>query len=209
MVKCPVCGQTYGVTHSCPGPPAPRSPHAGAWASPGGFAPLHYFRQAIAIARLDDDAVMSASIDARSLAYGATIWLIGQTLAVGHVIWVSLSRNQPIRWPVLIIGSVFVILIDATWVIAQYGICHLLARRLFEARGTFIRILRPLLLGSIVGWLLIIPYIGRIAAGLWAIAVMMIVFEDVDDITRIKAFGLSFGVGIVFLVVANSFLKPG
>jgi len=83
---------------------------------------------------------------------------------------------------------------------AQFGIAHLLARCWFSAAGTYVRILRPLLLGSVVRWLTIIPHVGAILAGLWGIAVLMIVFEEVDGIGRMQAFFLSLGVGLVFLV---------
>ncbi len=36
MQDCPVCGQTYGITHSCPGATAPESNE---WVPPAGFAP--------------------------------------------------------------------------------------------------------------------------------------------------------------------------
>jgi hypothetical protein len=60
----------------------------------------------------------------------------------------------------------------------------LLARWWFDARGTFLGVLRPLLLGSIATWLAVIPVVGLPVAGLWGIAVMTIVFEEVDDIGR-------------------------
>lgn len=206
MVKCPVCGQTYGVTHSCPGPRAPSSALAAAWPVPAGFAPVRYFRQALAIARLDDDAIVAASLDPWSLAYGTAIWLIAQLLVFGEALWFSPRHHQTIHWAVFIVASLLLILVSAIWTLAQYGICHLLARWLFDARGTYIRVLRPLLLGYVVMWLLAIPYVGRIVGGLWGVAVVMMVFEDVDGIGRIKAFGLAFGVGVVFYVLAFSFI---
>jgi len=92
----------------------------------------------------------------------------------------------------------FLIVLGALLLLAQYGICHLLARWWFGARGTYVGVLRPLLLGSVVMWLAVIPYIGLIIAALWSIAVMMIVFENVDGIGRLKAFGLSAVIGLFF-----------
>jgi hypothetical protein len=44
---------------------------------------------------------------------------------------------------------------------------------------------------------------------LWSIAVMMIVFEDVDGISRLKAFGLSAVIGLFFTVLTRALLAPG
>ena len=109
--------------------------------------------------------------------------------------------------------------------LAQYGTCHLLARCWFGARGTYVGVLRAWLLGSIVMWLPVISFSGMIIArplgaglvwtaviasivvviaGLWSVAVMMIVFENVDGITRLKAFGLSCVLGFFFQVMVRA-----
>ena len=211
MVKCPVCGQPYGVTHSCPGPPAPSSALATNWPVPDGFAPVRYFRQAIAIARLNDDAIIAASLDPWSLAYGAVIWLIGQLLVLGGALRNAFSHN-PVRHNPAIYGIVFIVALilllvaDVIWELVKFGVCHLLARWLFDGRGTYIRLLRPLLLGSVVLWLVALPYVGMIVGGLWFVAVMMMVFEDVEGIERLKAFGLALAVGSVFYVLVRLLL---
>jgi hypothetical protein len=198
MEQCPVCGNSYGIAHSCPGPPAAKSVVATTWPIPTGFAPLHYFRQAVAIARLDDDAVVAASHDKHALLYGATIWIIGQLLALTGSIWAGGGGPARLSWFVLLFTIEFLIVLGALLLLAQYGICHLLARWWFGARGTYVGVLRPLVLGSVVMWLAVIPYIGLIIAALWSIAVMMIVFENVDGIGRLKAFGLSAVIGLFF-----------
>ncbi len=204
METCSVCGRPYGVTHSCPGPPSRVS--ASTWPVPTTFAPVHYFRQAIAIARFDDGAIISASLDRRSILYGAAIWLLGQFLVFGHVLWALAHSQRATRWPAVAAGCCLLVVVDAAWLLAQYGLCHILARWLFGARGTYMRLLRPLLLGSIVTWLLIVPYVGTLAGGFWSIAIMMLVFENVDGIERLKAFGLSFAVGLLFLGLAHSLI---
>lgn len=209
MATCSTCGQIYGVLHSCPGQRLTPAAQAAAWPVPTGFAPFHYFRHAIAIARLDDGAIISASLDKNSMAYGAGIWLLGQFLVFGHVIWAMASGKHEHRLAAVIIGFFVLVIVDALWLLAQYGLVHLLARALFGARGTYVGVLRPLLLGSIVTWLLVIPYVGRIVGGIWAIAIMMVVFEDADGIGKLQAFGLSFVIGVLFLGVFRSFLKLG
>jgi hypothetical protein len=176
------------------------------WPIPAGFAPLHYFRQGVAIASLDDGAVLAASRDPHALLYGAPIWIIGQILALTASLYAKGALAR-INWLIMLISVGFLIVLGALLLLAQYGICHLLARWWFGARGTYLGVLRPLLLGGVVLWLSIIPFIGMFIAGLWSIAVMMIVFEDVDGIERLKAFGLSAVVGIFFQALVFAMLS--
>jgi hypothetical protein len=208
MEQCPVCGRTYGVTHSCPGPPAADSAVAAKWVAPAGFAPLHYFRQALAIARLDDGAVVAASRDRSAIVYGVLIWIFGQLFIFASSWWTRDTKSARVSLPVLLFALVFLVLLDMIFVLAQYGLCHLLARWWFRARGTYAGVLRPLLLGSVVTWLGIIPFVGIMIAGLWGIAVMMIVFEDVDGIGRLKAFGLSAAIGVTTQVLMIGLFAP-
>jgi hypothetical protein len=201
MVVCPVCGRTYGVTHSCPGPAETPAVLPRKWQPPTGFAVTYYFRHAVAVARLDDDAIIAASLDAKAVLYGAIIWLIGQLLGIVPRLWTAATRGGTVQWPVLLFGFLFLVLLGAVWVLAQFGLVHLLARLLFGARGTYVCVLRPLLLGSIVTWLVVVPYVGTAVAALWSVAVMMVVFEEVDKIERLQAFGLSVVIGLAFWAV--------
>jgi len=208
MVQCPVCGRTYGVTHSCTGPVATVPVWAARWSAPAGFAPLHYFRQALEIARLDDGAVLAASRDNNAVFYGAIIWLVGQVLVlVGSSLTAGRSLAQ-LNWLAVFFGGPILLVLDASLMLAQYAVCHLLARRWFGARGSYAGLLRPLLLGSLVTWLGVIPYMGMLIVGIWGVAVMMIVFENVDEIERLKAFMLSCVVGVIFLTLTRMLLAP-
>ncbi len=206
MEQCPVCGKTYGVTHSCTGPVATESTLAAKWAVPSGFSPVHYFRQALAIASLDDDAVLAASRDKSAMLYGAIIWVVGQSLIFAGTLWAGGRPLARFNWFALLLMAQILIALDAILLLAQYRACHLLARWWFGARGTYVSVLRPLLLGSLVTWLGVVPYVGMIIGGLWGVAVMMIVFEDVDGIERLKAFGLSLAIGLVFTALARGLL---
>jgi len=89
MAKCDICGQDYGLTHSCAGI-APLLT-AEEQAPPGGlrFAPVYYFRQAFKILTWDDAAVRRAAKDSNSLVFGLLIVAIGTALPFG----VLLLRN--------------------------------------------------------------------------------------------------------------------
>jgi hypothetical protein len=209
MEQCPVCGNSYGITHSCPGPRSPESSVATTWLVPTGFSPLHYFRQAVAIARLDDGAVMSASRDKYALLYGAAIWVISQLLTLTVNLWAGAKGPTRFNLFVMLLTFGILIVLSALLMLAQYAVCHLLARLWFGARGTYLGVIRPLLLGSVIVWLAVIPFIGLLIAGIWSIAVMMIVFEDVDGIGRLKAFGLSAVVGVFFQAVVRGIFAAG
>src|SRR3989442_11016581 len=76
-MRCSVCGQDYGLTHTCAGV----APAAEETAPPQvGFAPLHYFLEALRIARWDDAAVRRTARDSRALAYGVAVWAMGVAL---------------------------------------------------------------------------------------------------------------------------------
>lgn len=207
--RCPVCGQsTIGLTHSCPGPIPAAPDHEAVWTPPSDFAPLFYFRQALAIARLDEAAVVAASKDSVALFYGAIIWIIASLCSFVVPIGTAISQGKAINWLVMVFAICFGLVLAGTLTITQYAVCHLLARWWFGARGTYLGILRPMLMGSIVTCLALIPYIGMTAAALWSIAILMRVFEEVDHIERMQAFMLSFGVGLVFWILALSLTGP-
>jgi hypothetical protein len=173
---------------------------------PAGFAPVRYFRQALAIARLDDAAVIAASLDRKAVLYGWSFWVLGQLLFLVGNLWARGKGLAEIDWGLAPFAVLFVVLLGTILMLAQYGLCHLLARLWFGAHGTYVGVLRSLLLGSIVTWLGVVPYVGVIIAGFWAVAVMMIVFEDVDGIGRLKAFGLSLVIGLIFQALMRGLL---
>ena len=206
MIRCNVCGQDYGVTHVCSGArPEPATDPR--WAPASGFAPLRYLRQAVAIARWDDAAILAASQDRAATRYGAVIWLLGQLLYLGTGLWVSRGTIR-LGVPELVAGGLVLVAFQAVIFLAQYGCCHLLARWLFGGRGTFRGIMRPMLLGSVVIWALPIPYVGALVAALWFLAIMMLVFENVDGIGRLKAFALSTTFGVLFTLASFALFHP-
>lgn len=84
----------------------------------------------------------------------------------------------------------------------QIGVSHALAKVLFQAKGSYIQVMRAYLLGQLYRFLLVVPLVGGIVGGLGAIAVLMLVFEEVDGVERMKAFGLATAVGIAFFILS-------
>jgi hypothetical protein len=203
--ECPVCGQIYGITHTCPGAVVSENSPGDAWAKPQSFSPLFYLRQAVAIARFDDTAILAASRDPAALSYGVILWLFSRVVIYSVVFSVplrALFRGYKVSLLQLPFAFLAAVVIDAVTVLLQYGISHGLARWWFAARGTYIGILRPVFLGSFVSCTLVIPYVGAYVAGIWTLAILMCVFEEVDGIERMKAFVLAYGVGFIFFILS-------
>jgi len=198
-MRCAVCGQEYGVTHACAGV-APAAEEA---APPRAtFAPLHYFLEALRITRWDDAVVRRTSQDSVALAYGIILWAIGVLLLFSVSVMRLIETGRPVNPLGFLFGYMFALTVSGALTLAQFGICHWIVRWLFRGKGTFLALLRPLLLGQIVTWAYVIPVIGPMVGGLAGVAVLMIVFEEVEGIERMQAFGTAACVGVAFWILA-------
>jgi len=178
------------------------------WEAPPQFAPGYYFRQAIAIAKFDAAAIRAAAADENALLYGAFIWAVGQLVLFAGLAAPAMARQPNTNWAVIAMGGAVAVILDAGAAVCQYAICHLLGQWIFGAHGRIVELLRALSLGSIVVWLFVIPYAGLVVGALWSIAVMMRVFEEVDGIKKLQAFGLALGTGALFWIFALLLIAP-
>jgi hypothetical protein len=83
----------------------------------------------------------------------------------------------------------------------QFGLCHLIAKWFFGGTGSYLDVMRPLLLGWFVNCLVLIPVAGTLAAAIGWTAVLMMVFEEVEGISRLQAFGISARINVCFFVL--------
>lgn len=203
---CPLCGLSHGAEDPCP------AEHGGSGEAqaatekrkqtpPQGFAPGYYLRMALGIASFDSKAIHAAAEDPQAGLYGAAIWAIGQT-AIFAQRMVPAARAAHMNWFAIGNAGLTILILDGGWMLAQYAICHAVGRWLFAARGTYAGIVRAMLMGALPTWLVVIPYAGLVMGALWTLAVLMRVFEQVDGIAKIHAFGLAFGTGVLFWIVA-------
>ena len=173
--------------------------------SPGGFAPLYYLRLAFNIVRWDDVSIRRASRDSKAVFYGAFYWAIASTVILIFTAVPQMLKTMPISGPATIIGLlvalIFGLMLMGIITFVQLGLCHLIAKWFFGGNGTLIGVMRPLLLGWFVNTLILIPVIGMLAAGVAWTAVLMLVFEEVDDIGRLQAFLISAGINVCFLAL--------
>lgn len=202
---CELCGQDYGLAHNCPGARTLSMSDEEAAPPPSGFAPIYYIRLAFNIARWDDVSIRRASRDSKAAYYGAFYWVVSALIILAATALPQLLRTIPASGPPLIIGLViglfFGILVMAVITVLQLSLCHLIAKWFFGGKGTFIGIMRPLLLGWFVNLLILVPVVGMLAAAVAWIAVLMLVFEEVDGITRLQAFLISAGVNVCFFAI--------
>jgi len=195
-MQCTTCGNEVGLLHECRGVSAATQAILQEPAPPLRFAPLLYLREAIAIARLNEKAILRNSRDNNSLLYGALLWTATIT---PYLLLSSLART---RSPGLLIAGL-IVAIPATFVfqLAVWGACHLAARFALGGKGSYLGVIRVLLLGSIVQILFVVPVAGTLLGGLWATGIMMYTFEEIHRIRRIHAFAISLIVGIVLNAV--------
>lgn len=202
-MKCAVCGMEYGLSHNCSGI-APLVT-AEETAPPLGFAPFYYLQLAFKIVRWDDVAIRRASRDPNALLYGGVLWAISVTLIFLGTTLPKLPSlpGTPLiaRIIGLIFAMVFMLALMGALTLVQLGLCHLIAKWFFGATGTYLAVMRPLLLAWFVNCLILIPYFGPLAAGIAWTAVLMMVFEEVDGIGRLQAFGISAVINVCFIVL--------
>jgi len=204
-MKCELCGQEYGLAHHCAGVAVAQMTQEEAAPPPGGFAPFYYLRLAFSIARWDDVSIRRASRDSNAVVYGASFWGVTALVILIFTALPQVLRTTQASGPAMVIGLVvgliFGLVVMAFITFIQLGLCHLIAKWFFGGTGTFMGIMRPLLLGWFVNALILIPVVGLWSAAIAWTAVLMLVFEEVDGIGRLQAFFISAGVNVCFIAL--------
>ena len=201
-MKCNICGQEYGVAHNCAGVAAaadlPDVPPP-----PSGFALFHYVGEAFRIAKWDDVAIRRMMKDPRAILYGIIVYALAVSLQLVIPVTKLLLAGR-IEHSMIIASSLAILLLGAAFLdFLRVSICHGLSVWLAGGTGKFSQLFGPLLLGSIVYSLVLIPYIGPLAAGLAWIAVFAMVFEEVHGIAPLTAFLFSASVGVAFFLIGT------
>jgi hypothetical protein len=212
-MRCDVCGLEYGLAHNCPGPlpPAAQDLVTAELQVPSDAGLGYYLNQAVKIVRWDDGAIRRNAKDPKATVYGLLFWSASILLILLVTTLPMLSRSLPKVNPIalaigIIVGLTFGFVVMAIITFIQLGLCHLIAKWFFGATGKFAEVMRPLLLGWFVNCFLLIPVAGMLLAAIGWTAVLMMVFEEVDGIGRLQAFGISAGINICFLVLQFSLM---
>ncbi len=203
-MRCDLCGMDYGLSHNCSGI-APVLTDEEAAPPPGGFSPGYYLRLAFNIVRWDDIAIRRASRDSNVIYYGAFLWIVAATIVLVGTALPQMLAAIHAPGPAMVIGVVVGMSVGlavmAILTFVQLGLCHLIAKWFFGGTGSYLGVMRPLLLGWFVNCLVLIPVVGMLASGIAWTAVLMMVFEEVDGIGRLQAFGISAGINVCFFVL--------
>jgi Yip1 domain len=195
---CAVCGQSYGITHNCPNvAPLLESEEP---PSKLGFPPAYYFMQGWKIIFWDDAAIRRNSRDPNALIYGILFWIVGASLPLLLNILIAVSNSVHLE-PSRLALSLGIVIAGILVEFLRFGICHLLAKQFFGGDGKFLPLIRALFLGSVASWLIVVPVLGTLLAGIATTIVIMVVFEELDHIERMQAFLLAVGVNVAFAVL--------
>ncbi len=212
-MKCDVCGLEYGLSHNCPGPlsAAGQEILAAGLEAPTNGGLGYYLGEAFKIVRWDDIAIRRNAKDRRATLYGLLLWSVSALLVLLVASLPALNRalagaNLVATVIGAVVGITFGLLIMAVLTFAQLGLCHLIAKWFFGAKGRLIEVMRPLLLGYFVNCAALIPVAGMLIAGIGWTAVLMMVFEEVDEIGRLQAFGISAGINICIFALQFSMM---
>jgi len=166
------------------------------------LAPFYYLNEAAKILSWDDEAVRRASRDNNALLYGFLIVALAPALPFGPLVLRDMNLGYPVPWGLIASRYGILLLYTLGWIFLQVGLSHVLAKVLFDAKGSYVAIMRAYLLGQMYRWLIVVPVIGGMLTGIGGIAVLMLVFEEVDGIDRMKAFGLSASIGVIFWIAS-------
>jgi hypothetical protein len=115
---------------------------------------------------------------------------------------VAMSQGLRVTASGLFVAGIVQVCFGAVWQLGYLGICHLLAKKLLGGNGTYLGILRPMLLSSFVFCTLVIPVVGVFVAGAWwGLAILLWVFEEVHHVERLQTLAILVGMNITLLVL--------
>jgi hypothetical protein len=204
-MNCQTCGLEYSDSHLCPGVPSTSAEKS--LQPPSGFALWHYLGEALRIVCWNSDAIHRVKDDPRSLKYGAIIWLFSNSVPWLIYRYSETHFAQQPSWQIFS-ALAFTLVAALAWSLAQLGAVHLIARHFCAGDGTFLQILRPLSLASIVLLLQVLPILAANSFAVTALAgagailgfflwigVMVMVFDAVHGVEQLTTFIVSIVVG--------------
>lgn len=154
-----------------------------------------------AIARGDAAAIERVARDATALLYGlALLFLTGfvlQLARLAKLAWLGFSISSFDLSVGLLAGGAF----EALLRLAHVAVSHLICSSLLRGKGTFVEILRPMLLASPLNLLAAFTFVGSAVASLWwGVAVGLRVFEKVHRTGRVATLATLIFVGAALVL---------
>jgi hypothetical protein len=160
-----------------------------------------YFQQGWAIARLRKEEIRRAAADPMALFFGLAFVFISQLLLAGSVAVLNLlaaDAKSPVQ---ITMGKIFAFVgITTLYMLFFLLILHGVVKKVFRGQGEWGGIVRPVLLGSVVMWLCVIPLIGMMAGTLWwGFGVVPGSFRELH--------GISFGQALLAYIITSMALS--
>ena len=152
-MQCPLCGIEYDLSHKCSGV-ASDVAREDTWVHSDGFALSHYVRMGLEIALLKDVPIRCAACDPNAIVYGAVFCAISAAIIFLWGALPSMLRNPGASLETvalgLLLGLIFSWVYLGLIVVGQLSLCHILAKAVFNGKGTLLGVTRPSLLAGLV-----------------------------------------------------------
>lgn len=208
-MRCEVCGMDCGISHNCAGPMSPevRQILESGLQPPADAGIGYYLGEVGKILRWDDEAIRRNAKDPKATLYGLIFWfaaILIILLAPQVTGGANLPDTKQLPLPYgLLSGMAFGVGGMIAMTLLQAGLCYLIAKWFFEGKGTFVEVMRPLMLVWFVNCLGLIPGRGIFYGAIAWTMVLTMVFEEVTGIRKLQAFCIC--AGINFCVFAVQF----
>jgi hypothetical protein len=211
-MQCPLCGIEYDLSHECPGVTSDIAREE-AWPRSDEFAPGHYVRMGIEIASLKGAAIRRAACDPNAIVYGASFCAISAAAIFLLSTLPSMLRRPEASLETvalgLLLGFIFSWVYLGLIVVGQLSLCHILAKAVFDGKGTLLGVMRPSLLAGFVSCLVLIPDIGVFAVAVAWSAIIGRVLEKVNRIARLPAYLIPSVINFLLFGLAHQVSKSG
>jgi hypothetical protein len=211
-MQCPLCGIEYDLSHKC-SDVASDLAREEALSHTSGFAPGHYVRMGFEIALLKGVAIRRAACDPNAIVYGALFCAVSAAS-----IFLLSSLPSMLRRPGasletvalgLLLGFIFSWVYLGLLVVGQLSLCHILAKVVFDGKGTLLGVMRPSLLAGFVSCFVLIPDLGVFAVvAAWS-AIVGRVLEKVNRIARLPAYLIPIVINFLLFGLAYEVSKSG
>jgi len=190
-MQCPLCGIEYDLSHKC-SVAASDIARENTWPHINGFAPGYYVRMGLEIALLKGVAIRRAACDPNAIVYGAVFCAFSAAAIFLLSALPSMLRRPGASLETvalgLLLGFIFSWVYLGLIVVGQLSLCHILAKAVFNGKGTLLGVMRPSLLAGFVSCLVLIPDFGVfLVAATWSVIVGRIL-EKVNRLPKPPAY---------------------
>jgi len=131
-------------------------------------------REGVEIVKLNREAVRRVAAEPEAFSMGIII-----TAVMGLAAWLEPTTHR--SWEIFTgpIAALF-------WLFAFTAVFHFAALML-GGRGDYMALLRVFGVGRVLGWIVIIPWLGKLVFTIWTLAIAVVVIGEVHRLDQFKA----------------------